>query len=140
MAGYILAIDQGTTSSRVIISDKLGKPITTAQQEIIQSFPRDGWVEHEPHELWDKTIELIHQALRQANLTAKDLIGITNQRETTIVWDADTGKAIYPAIVWQDRWTAETVIFPLGICTIPVKAAVFFCILNLRWVAACNYA
>lgn len=109
MAGYILAIDQGTTSSRVIIFDKLGKPITTAQQEIIQYFPRDGWVEHEPHELWDKTIELIHQALRQANLTAKDLIGIgiTNQRETTIVWDADTGKAIYPAIVWQDRRTAD---------------------------------
>lgn len=109
MAYYILAIDQGTTSSRVIIFNKLGKPISTVQQDIIQSFPQDGWVEHEPQELWQNTLKLIYQALQQANLTARDIIGIgiTNQRETTIVWDAETGNAVYPAIVWQDRRTAN---------------------------------
>lgn len=109
MASYILAIDQGTTSCRVIIFDQLGKPITTAQQDIKQSFPQDGWVEHNPLELWQTTLNLFHQALRQAAITAEHIIGIgiTNQRETTLVWDALTGKTIYPAIVWQDRRTTD---------------------------------
>lgn len=109
MVSYILSIDQGTTSTRVIIFDPLGHPITTAQKIVNQSFPNDGWVEHDPYEIWSTTLELCQQALRQANLKGESIlgIGITNQRETTIVWDKLTGKAIYPAIVWQDRRTAD---------------------------------
>lgn len=109
MPSYILAIDQGTTSTRVIIFDKWGKPLTTAQQTIQQYFPQDGWVEHSPVEIWQTTLALCQQALKQAAIGSQDLIGIgiTNQRETTIVWDAVTGQAIYPAIVWQDRRTAD---------------------------------
>lgn len=109
MISYILSIDQGTTSTRVIIFDQLGHPITTAQKTMSQSFPKDGWVEHDPQEIWLTTQTLCRQALKQVNLKAKSIIGIgiTNQRETTIVWDKLTGKAIYPAIVWQDRRTAN---------------------------------
>ncbi len=109
MSRYILAIDQGTTSSRVIIFNQLGQPVTTAQQNVTQSFPNDGWVEHDPQEIWQTTLILCKQALEQAELTSDAIvgIGITNQRETTIVWDATTGKPIYPAIVWQDRRTAD---------------------------------
>lgn len=109
MTAYILAIDQGTTSSRAIIFNQLGQVITKAQQNIEQSFPQDGWVEHNPQELWHTTLTLCQQALAQAELTANDIvgIGITNQRETTLVWDAVTGETIYPAIVWQDRRTAD---------------------------------
>lgn len=109
MATYILAIDQGTTSSRAIIFNQLGQVITKAQQNIKQSFPQDGWVEHDPQELWQTTLTLCQQALAQAELAASDIvgIGITNQRETTLVWDAVTGETIYPAIVWQDRRTAD---------------------------------
>ncbi|AZS49956.1 glycerol kinase [Entomomonas moraniae] len=109
MVSYILSIDQGTTSTRVIIFDPLGHPITTAQKTMEQSFPKDGWVEHDPHEIWSTTLALCQQALKQAHLKGESIIGIgiTNQRETTIVWDKLTGKAIYPAIVWQDRRTAD---------------------------------
>ena len=106
---HILAIDQGTTSSRAIIFDANTAIITVAQQEFPQHFPASGWVEHEPEDLWDTTLAVCREAMAKAGVTASDLagIGITNQRETTLVWDRKTGKAIHRAIVWQDRRTAE---------------------------------
>lgn len=106
---YILAIDQGTTSSRAIIFDRDLKPLTTAQAEFTQHFPQSGWVEHDPEDLWSTTIDMCQQALKACDISASAIaaIGITNQRETTLVWDKHTGKAIYPAIVWQDRRTAD---------------------------------
>ena len=106
---HILAIDQGTTSSRAIIFDANTAIIAVAQQEFPQHFPASGWVEHEPEDLWDTTLAVCREAMAKAGVAASDLagIGITNQRETTLVWDRKTGKAIYRAIVWQDRRTAE---------------------------------
>ena len=106
---YILAIDQGTTSSRAIIFDRELKPLNTAQTEFTQHFPQSGWVEHDPEDLWSTTIDMCQQAIKAQKITTSDIaaIGITNQRETTLVWDKNTGKAIYPAIVWQDRRTAD---------------------------------
>ena len=106
---HILAIDQGTTSTRSIVFDSTLKPLSTAQVELTQYFPQSGWVEHDPEEIWSTTLDMCKQAIDSAQLTAKDIaaIGITNQRETTIVWDKNTGQAIYNAIVWQDRRTAE---------------------------------
>ena len=109
MARYLLSIDQGTTSTRAIIFDERGLIITTSQREFKQFFPEDGWVEHDPEEIWQTTIEVCREALSQSNVSASDIagIGITNQRETTVIWDRKTGKPIYRAIVWQDRRTAE---------------------------------
>ncbi len=106
---HILAIDQGTTSSRAIIFDANTAIIAVAQQEFPQHFPASGWVEHEPEDLWGTTLAVCREAMAKAGVTASDLagIGITNQRETTLVWDRKTGKAIHRAIVWQDRRTAE---------------------------------
>lgn len=106
---YIMALDQGTTSSRCIIYDKQGNQISVAQQEFIQFFPREGWVEHDAEEIWTTQMTVAHEALLKAQLTYEniDSIGITNQRETTIVWDRETGKPVYHAIVWQCRRTAE---------------------------------
>ena len=106
---HILAIDQGTTSSRAIIFDANTAIIAVAQQEFPQHFPASGWVEHEPEDLWDTTLAVCREAMAKAGVAASDLagIGITNQRETTLVWDRKTGKAIHRAIVWQDRRTAE---------------------------------
>ncbi len=106
---HILAIDQGTTSSRGIIFDGAMKIVATAQEEFEQHFPRSGWVEHEVEDLWETTLATSRAAIKKAGLTAADIsaIGITNQRETTIVWDRHTGKAVHKAIVWQDRRTAE---------------------------------
>ncbi|WP_022884871.1 glycerol kinase GlpK [Glaciibacter superstes] len=111
MGNYILAIDQGTTSSRAIIFDKSGSIISTGQLEHEQIFPKAGWVEHDPKEIWDNTREVIGQALSKANLTRHDIeaVGITNQRETAVVWDKTTGKAVYNAIVWQDTRTQSIV-------------------------------
>jgi glycerol kinase len=111
MADYVLAIDQGTTSSRAIIFDKSGSIISTGQLEHEQIFPRAGWVEHDPAEIWNNTREVIGQALSKASLTRHDIaaIGITNQRETAVVWDKTTGKAIHNAIVWQDTRTQPIV-------------------------------
>ena len=111
MADYILAIDQGTTSSRAIIFDKSGSIITTGQMEHEQIFPKAGWVEHDPMEIWNNTREVIGQALSKANLTRHDIaaVGITNQRETAVVWDKTTGVPIYNAIVWQDTRTQDIV-------------------------------
>ena len=109
MASYLLAIDQGTTSSRAIVFDQTGQIVAQAQQEFRQIFPQDGWVEHDPEDIWSSTLAVCKEALANKGLTAQDIlsIGITNQRETTLVWDRDTGKPIYNAIVWQDRRTAE---------------------------------
>jgi len=110
MAGkHILAIDQGTTSTRAIVFDATGRPVATAQRELPQIFPKSGWVEHDPEEIWSATVEVCRGALAKAKLKPADLagIGITNQRETTVVWDRATGKPIHNAIVWQDRRTAE---------------------------------
>ena len=100
----ILAIDQGTTSSRAILFDGKLCPIKSAQQEFTQYFPKSGWVEHDPEEIWEKTIAVAHDAIDGAK---PDAIGITNQRETTVVWNRETGAAIYNAIVWQDRRTSD---------------------------------
>ena len=107
---HILAIDQGTTSSRAIVFDSAMQPTATAQEEFTQHFPASGWVEHTPADLWQTTLSTCRAALADAELKAPDIaaIGITNQRETTVVWDRTTGEAIYNAIVWQDRRTAET--------------------------------
>lgn len=109
MSQFLMAIDQGTTSSRAIIFDTKGRINTVVQQEFKQYFPQDGWVEHDPEEIFESVMNVCQQALEKANLTAKDIasIGITNQRETTVVWERATGKAVYPAIVWQDRRTAD---------------------------------
>ena len=106
---YILALDQGTTSSRAIVFDSKSRIVAVGQKEFPQIFPRSGWVEHDPKIIWKTQLATAKQALRQAKLTASDIaaIGITNQRETTVVWDRITGKPIANAIVWQDRRTAD---------------------------------
>lgn len=108
MPSHLLAIDQGTTSSRAMIFNAQCQPVSVAQQEFIQHFPHDGWVEHDPEDIWQSVVAVVREALDKASLTADEIsaIGITNQRETTLLWDAHTGKAVYPAIVWQDRRTA----------------------------------
>ena len=110
-AQYVLAIDQGTTSTRAMLFDHSGSPVVTGQLEHKQIFPKAGWVEHDPAEIWRNTREAIGQALAKANVTRHDVaaIGITNQRETTVVWDRATGKPVYNAIVWQDTRTQSIV-------------------------------
>ena len=109
MTRYLLAIDQGTTSSRAIVFDQTGNSVATDQQEFHQYFPKDGWVEHDAMEIWNDTLALCQQALRNARVEARELagIGITNQRETTVLWDRQTGDPLAKAIVWQDRRTAD---------------------------------
>ncbi len=109
MTQYILTIDQGTTSSRCIIFASDGSVVSTAQYEFQQHFPHNGWVEHQPQDILDTVIKACRQALQKSGLSAKQItcVGITNQRETTLVWDKRTGDAIYPAIVWQDRRTTD---------------------------------
>jgi len=106
---YILAIDQGTTSTRAIVFNQKLQPLATAQEEFTQYFPHSGWVEHDPEDLWSTTVAMCRQALEREHINAGDIaaIGITNQRETTVVWNRHTGRAIYNAIVWQDRRTAD---------------------------------
>lgn len=109
MNKYILSIDQGTTSSRAILFDHEGQNCGTGQQDFEQIFPQDGWVEHDPNAIWESQWMAIQSALVSQDLSGRELaaIGITNQRETTVVWDRETGEPIYNAIVWQDRRTAE---------------------------------
>lgn len=111
MATYVLAIDQGTTSTRAIIFDQKGSIVSSGQMEHEQIFPKAGWVEHDPMEIWANTREVIGQALSKASLTRHDIaaVGITNQRETAVVWDRNTGKPVYNAIVWQDTRTQSIV-------------------------------
>ena len=108
MPQYILSLDQGTTSSRAILFDKAGTILSIAQKEFTQFYPQPGWVEHDPMEIWSSQATVATEAILKAGATPGDIaaIGITNQRETTIVWDRETGAPVYPAIVWQDRRTA----------------------------------
>jgi glycerol kinase len=109
MSQYILSFDQGTTSSRAIVFDKNGAIISVAQKEFTQIFPQPGWVEHDANEIWSTQLGVAAEAITKAGLTVKQIaaIGITNQRETTVVWDKKTGQPIHHAIVWQDRRTAD---------------------------------
>lgn len=109
MKKYILALDQGTTSSRAIVFDHDGKICSVAQKEYTQYFPKPGWVEHNPNEIWSSQASVIAESISAIDINGLDIagIGITNQRETTIVWDVDTEEPIYNAIVWQDRRTAD---------------------------------
>ena len=109
MSKYILSIDQGTTSSRAIIFNEKSEILSVAQQEFTQFFPEDGWVEHDPEEIWQSTLSVSRECIEKLGVQASEVaaIGITNQRETTIIWDKLTGQPIYNAIVWQDRRTAE---------------------------------
>ena len=105
---YVLALDQGTTSSRAILFDRNGRVRAIAQREFAQIFPQPGWVEHDPEEIWRSQLACARRALRMGEASASQVaaIGITNQRETTIVWNRATGQAVHKAIVWQDRRTA----------------------------------
>lgn len=109
MSKFILAIDQGTTSSRAILFSSKGTIVDSAQEEFDQHFPKDGWVEHKPEDLWDSVLTTARLVLQKTNTRPEQVaaIGITNQRETTLVWDRETGEPVYPAIVWQDRRTSE---------------------------------
>ncbi|CDM58674.1 MULTISPECIES: glycerol kinase GlpK [Rhizobium] len=109
MSGYVLAIDQGTTSTRAIVFDGQMQIAGAGQKEFRQIYPRSGWVEHDPEEIWDSVVSTIKMAIREARIQAKDIaaLGITNQRETVVVWERESGKPIHNAIVWQDRRTAS---------------------------------
>ncbi len=109
MKKYILALDQGTTSSRAILFNEQGEICSVAQKEFTQIFPKSGWVEHNPHEIWSSQASVVAEAIAKLDINGKDIaaIGITNQRETTIVWDVETEEPVYNAIVWQDRRTGE---------------------------------
>ena len=111
MSKYIISLDQGTTSSRCIIFDYYGKIVAKAQKEITQIFPKPGWVEHDPMEIYKTQLEVISEAIKASNAKMDEFvaIGITNQRETTVVWNKETGKPIYNAIVWQCRRTAKMI-------------------------------
>src|ERR1700716_1013464 len=111
MASYIGAIDQGTTSSRFIVFDRSGRIVSTAQREHEQIYPRPGWVEHDPEEIWLRTQQVVVGALEKSGLRRDQLVsvGVTNQRETTVAWYRRTGKPIYNAIVWQDTRTDQFV-------------------------------
>jgi glycerol kinase len=106
---YVLSFDQGTTSSRAVVFDQRGRVISMAQKEFPQIFPKPGWVEHDPEDIWNSQIAVAKEALRKAHLHAQDIsaLGVANQRETTILWDKSTGKPVYNAIVWQCRRTAQ---------------------------------
>ncbi|HUX20256.1 MAG TPA: FGGY family carbohydrate kinase, partial [Spirochaetia bacterium] len=109
MSTYILALDQGTTSSRAILFDHDGIPVGSAQKEFPQIYPQPGWVEHNPHDIWDSQREVMEAVIAQSGVSpdAVAAIGITNQRETTVVWDRASGEPVYNAIVWQCRRTAS---------------------------------
>jgi glycerol kinase len=111
MAKYVAAIDQGTTSTRCMIFNHAGEPVASHQMEHEQIYPQPGWVEHDPMEIWDRTKDVVREAMRKAGATADDIaaVGVTNQRETTVVWDKNTGKPYYNAIVWQDTRTDRIV-------------------------------
>ena len=106
---YIMALDQGTTSSRCILFNEHGQIVSVAQKEFKQIYPNPGWVEHNPMEILSSQLSVIVESITKLGITDRDIagIGIANQRETTIVWDAETGNPVYNAIVWQDRRTAE---------------------------------
>jgi glycerol kinase len=143
MADYVLAIDQGTTSTRAIVFTKSGEIHSVGQKEHEQIFPKAGWVEHDPEEIWANTREVVGLALTRGNLTHENIaaVGITNQRETTVVWDKNTGKPVYNAIVWQDTRTSK-IVAELGgdegaekykaICGLPL--ATYFSGPKIKWI------
>jgi len=142
-AGYVGAIDQGTTSSRFLIFDKSGRIVSSAQREHEQIYPKPGWVEHDPEEIWRRTQGVIQEAMEARGLRPKDLaaIGITNQRETTLVWHKQSGNPVYNAIVWQDTRVASTVAqFAAGGKQNRYRAktglplATYFSGLKIRWI------
>ena len=108
-SSFILALDQGTTSSRSILFNERGDMISTAQKEFAQIYPLPGWVEHDPEEIWSSQISTMAEVLAKSGINIRQIagIGITNQRETTVLWDRKTGRPVYNAIVWQDRRTAS---------------------------------
>ena len=143
MSQYIGAIDQGTTSTRFIVFDRAGKTVASAQKEHRQVYPQPGWVEHDAEEIWQRTQEVIAEAMDRAGLKAADLaaIGITNQRETTVVWNRKTGKPLANAIVWQDTRVANEVArfarepgdaFFRSRTGLPLST--YFSALKLRWI------
>ena len=105
---HVLAIDQGTTSTRALVFDQAGEPRASSQREFEQHYPQAGWVEHDPEAIWRDTLAVGRNALAEAGLDAAQIaaIGITNQRETVVLWERASGRPVYPAIVWQDRRTA----------------------------------
>src|SRR5687767_5859465 len=109
MASYLVAIDQGTTSTRAIVFDQLLAPVAIDQRELRQIYPAPGWVEHDPEDIWFAVVETVRRAMKKAGISGRQVagIGITNQRETTVVWNRESGQAIHNAIVWQDRRTTE---------------------------------
>ena len=109
MKKYVLSLDAGTTSSRAILFDIKGNQVAVTQQEFTQIFPKKGWVEHDPNEIWITQLNAIKNVMKKASINSEEIdsIGITNQRETTIIWDKKTGQPVYNAIVWQDRRTAK---------------------------------
>src|SRR5262245_55944020 len=109
MPPHVLAIDPGTTSSRAVVYDSQGRAVGSGQQEFTQHYPQPGWVEHDAEEIWKSVAAVVPQALAEARVEAKDLeaVGITNQRETVVVWERSTGKPVHRAIVWQDRRTSD---------------------------------
>ena len=111
MSKYVMALDQGTTSSRCILFDKKGTICSMAQKEFTQIYPKPGWVEHNPMEIWSSQLAVLMEAMAKVGAAPSDIsgIGITNQRETTIVWDKKTGEPVYNAIVWQCRRTAQKI-------------------------------
>ena len=111
MADYIASIDQGTTSTRCMIFDHSGEPVGSHQLEHKQIYPQPGWVEHNPNEIWARTQDVIKEAMKLSGTRPEDIaaVGITNQRETTLVWDKVSGKAYYNAIVWQDTRTDKII-------------------------------
>jgi len=143
MASYLGAIDQGTTSSRFIIFDRSGRIVSTAQREHEQIYPKAGWVEHDPEEIWRRTADVIQEAMDARGLRPEDLaaIGITNQRETTVVWHKKSGKPVYNAIVWQDTRVAPTVAELTGSggqdryrAKTGLPLATYFSGLKIRWI------
>lgn len=143
MASYIGAIDQGTTSSRFIVFDRSGRIVSVAQKEHEQIFPKPGWVEHDPEEIWRRVEDVMHEAMEARGLRPSDLaaIGITNQRETAVVWNRRTGVAVYNAIVWQDTRVADTVAAFLANggqdryrAKTGLPLATYFSGLKIRWV------
>ena len=109
MGKYIMALDAGTTSNRCILFDEKGEMCSVAQKEFTQYFPKPGWVEHDANEIWSTQLGVAVEAMNKIGASAKDIaaIGITNQRETAIVWDKETGEPVYNAIVWQCRRTSD---------------------------------
>src|SRR5438445_3282709 len=139
---YILALDQGTTSSRSIVFDREGSVVSAGQKEYRQIYPQSGWVEHDPHEIWRSQIETALESITKVNLTVADIVavGITNQRETTLLWDRHTGEPVHNAIVWQDTRTDRIVRELAGdvgpdrfrdICGTPL--ATYFSAPKIRW-------